>query len=210
LGAIFIALGFIVKASMSFIDSADTLKAVPTLVYLSSFVLFGIIYKRHHGSLWPASDKKVRRQYTHFLLGAGTAVCFGTFAPTALEHHLFNVFVFLLSSLIFIPLFSLQIAALIFFGSWFCGVKKEHVSEIKFEVVAEGQLTTQLEIIRARLDAEGIPAFILNGDMNRILPMGIAQLEVPEDRIDDARNIIAAINSGELKADEEDDGHGRP
>jgi len=66
-------------------------------------------------------------------------------------------------------------------------------------IVAEGQSALELEIIQARLRAEGIPAFILNGDIRRTIPAGDARLEVPENQADEASRIIAAINAGSFE-----------
>jgi hypothetical protein len=80
---------------------------------------------------------------------------------------------------------------------------------IIFETVARSWSTSQSEILRARLVAEGIPAFVVNGGVNQLypfisMPMGGAKLQVPQKYAIQAREIIAAVNSGALAITDED------
>lgn len=77
------------------------------------------------------------------------------------------------------------------------------------ETVARSLETSRLEILRARLEAEGIPAFVFDGNTNQaysfISPaMGGARLQVPCAFAAEARELIAAIDSGKLTANSRD------
>lgn len=78
------------------------------------------------------------------------------------------------------------------------------------ETVVRSLVTSQLEVLRARLEAEGIPAFIMDGNMNQSYSLvsaaiGGARLQVPRSYAGAAREIIAAMNSGLLAVRDGDD-----
>ena len=95
------------------------------------------------------------------------------------------------------------------------GEKEEEVKApddgepVVFATVARSWSTSQMEILRARLEAEGIPAFVVDGGMSQLYPslsqpIGGARLQVPQERAREAKELIAAVNSGALRATNED------
>jgi hypothetical protein len=87
--------------------------------------------------------------------------------------------------------------------------KPSNGESIIFETVARSWSTSQIEILRARLEAEGIPAFVIDGGMSQLYsfiaqPIGGARLQVLRERAREAREIIAAVNSGALAATNQD------
>jgi hypothetical protein len=67
----------------------------------------------------------------------------------------------------------------------------------------------RLEILRARLQAEGIPAFVMDGNTNQAyslisIAMGGARLQVPRRHEAEARQLISLIQSGALAAGSRD------
>lgn len=81
--------------------------------------------------------------------------------------------------------------------------------EVSFVTVARSLNTSTMHILRARLEAEGIPAFVADGNMNQVVSLlsvatGGARLQVPSAFAEAARKIIAAINSGALAATNQD------
>jgi len=110
-GAILIALGLFVRALIAPFVSADTLKVGPTIIYISSFILFGYFHRRDYGPFWPLPNSQARNQAIYFLLGCGTAVSIGTVVSAAGEYRAFNgsfsgIIIVSILSLVFIPLFS--------------------------------------------------------------------------------------------------------
>jgi len=80
---------------------------------------------------------------------------------------------------------------------------------VVFATVARSWSTSQMEILRARLEAEGIPAFVVDGGMSQLYPslsqpIGGARLQVPQEHAREARELIAAVNSGALRATSKD------
>ena len=78
------------------------------------------------------------------------------------------------------------------------------------ETVARSLMTSELEILRARLESEGIPSYVMDGNMNQayslIAPaLGGARLQVPQEYAATAKEIIAALNSGVLAVRDGDD-----
>ena len=81
---------------------------------------------------------------------------------------------------------------------------------VTFVTVARSLGASQLQTLRARLDAEGIPSFVADEGMNRMislysLALGGMRLMVPEKFADDARQLIALVKSGRLAYREGDD-----
>lgn len=75
--------------------------------------------------------------------------------------------------------------------------------------VARSLTGHRLEILRARLVAEGIPAFVMDGNTNQAysliaIAMGGARLQVPRRHEAEARQLIALIQSGALAANPRD------
>ncbi len=80
---------------------------------------------------------------------------------------------------------------------------------VVLETVARSYGSSQLEILRARLEVEGIPAFVMDGNVNQayslISPaMGGARLQVSRHHVAEANEIIASINSGAFAANADD------
>jgi len=85
----------------------------------------------------------------------------------------------------------------------------ESGAPVVFATVARSWSTSQMEILRARLEAEGVPAFVVDGGMNQMYSLispalGGARLQVPREHAREAREIIAAVNSGVLAATNQD------
>lgn len=75
-----------------------------------------------------------------------------------------------------------------------------------FRTVAVFHQAMDAEIVRARLDAEGISAFIADGNLVQTHALlspaiGGAKIQVPETQFERALEIIRAIDSGQLRAD---------
>ena len=80
---------------------------------------------------------------------------------------------------------------------------------VVLETVARSLGGMRLEILRARLEAEGIPAFVTDGNTNRVysvisIAMGGARLQVPGEFAAEARRIIGFIESGAFTARAQD------
>ena len=72
---------------------------------------------------------------------------------------------------------------------------------VTFEIVAHSVNTSEMHILRARLEAEGIPAWIADANLNQVYLSGAARrarLLVPSKFSATARTIIADIRSGAL------------
>lgn len=66
-----------------------------------------------------------------------------------------------------------------------------------------------IEALRARLQAEGIPAFAVDSGINQLNPLysiavGGVRLMVPREAAAEARRLIALIKSGQLAARDDD------
>jgi len=73
--------------------------------------------------------------------------------------------------------------------------------EVSFATVARSLEPLQIEMLRARLQVEGIDAFAVDAGMNQVNPLyGIAvggvRLMVPRESAEEARRIIGLIKSG--------------
>jgi hypothetical protein len=76
--------------------------------------------------------------------------------------------------------------------------------------IARSQLISDLQMLRARLDSEGIPSLIVNENSNRMGPQfsntaGGARLLVLSQFALDAKQIVALLNSGAFALREDDD-----
>jgi hypothetical protein len=87
------------------------------------------------------------------------------------------------------------------------------VAETNYSVSADGPYRTieafsiplEAEILRARLESDGIPAVVIDGNLVQTdwflsNAVGGAKVQVPERYIERAREIISVMNSGELSA----------
>jgi ribosomal protein S18 acetylase RimI-like enzyme len=89
---------------------------------------------------------------------------------------------------------------------------REETGDGSLVTVARSLEPLQIEILRARLQAEGIPAFSADAGINQTnalysIALGGVRLMVPRESAQDAQDIIALVNSGQLAArdDEEPD-----
>ncbi|CAG4885186.1 conserved protein of unknown function [Georgfuchsia toluolica] len=88
-------------------------------------------------------------------------------------------------------------------------IKSDDGDPVHLETIARSFKSQRLEILRARLEAEGIPAFVMDGNMNQAFSvaspaLGGARLQVPRQYVTQAKEIIAAIDSGALAANARD------
>ena len=72
---------------------------------------------------------------------------------------------------------------------------------IAFATVARSLMPAELQVLRARLESEGIPAFVADGEINRMnalwsIAVGGARLMVPREFETEARQIIALLKAG--------------
>ena len=79
----------------------------------------------------------------------------------------------------------------------------------QFVTVANSLNSMELEILRARLEAEGIPVHLADINMSQAysvvaIAIGGARLQVPSEYYEEASQLIAAINSGVLAASDQD------
>ncbi|HUW28968.1 MAG TPA: hypothetical protein VMV97_10195 [Sulfuriferula sp.] len=82
---------------------------------------------------------------------------------------------------------------------------------IEFVTVACSLDTSEMLILSARLEAEGIPSFVADANINQTYsPLSIAaggvRLQVPSEFSVAARRIIADVNSGLLALNDDDVG----
>ena len=73
--------------------------------------------------------------------------------------------------------------------------------EVSFATVARSLEPLQIEMLRARLRAEGIEAFAVDAGMNQVnalysIAVGGVRLMVPRESAEEARRIIGLIKSG--------------
>jgi hypothetical protein len=73
-----------------------------------------------------------------------------------------------------------------------------------FVRVLLAQTSVEAEIVRGRLEAEGIPVE-LKGDQDAPYPVGPAELWVPSSFEAQARTVLAEIDSGAFEVRSEDD-----
>ena len=81
---------------------------------------------------------------------------------------------------------------------------------LQFVTVASSLNSMSMHILRARLEAEGIPAILADANMAQSyslvsVAVGGVRLQVPAEFVDEARQIIADVNSGALAMTDEDD-----
>jgi hypothetical protein len=81
---------------------------------------------------------------------------------------------------------------------------------LTFVTVARSLVPTELQILRARLEGDGIPALVVDEGINRInslwsIAVGGARLLVPQQFAADAKQIIALVRSGKFSLREGDD-----
>ena len=81
---------------------------------------------------------------------------------------------------------------------------------LTFVTVARSLVPTELQILRARLEGDGIPALVVDEGINRInslwsIAVGGARLLVPQQFATDAKQIIALVRSGTFSLREGDD-----
>jgi hypothetical protein len=72
---------------------------------------------------------------------------------------------------------------------------------ITFETIAHSVNTSAMHILRARLEAEGIPAWIADANLNQVYLSGAAsraRLMVPSKFSAAAKSIVADVRSGAL------------
>jgi len=74
---------------------------------------------------------------------------------------------------------------------------------LRFQTIARSSNLTWLQILRARLEADGIGAFIIDENVSRMNPVfsiawGGIQLQVPEMHVKEARAILADLRAGRL------------
>ena len=81
---------------------------------------------------------------------------------------------------------------------------------LQFVTVASSLNSMTMHILRARLEAEGIPAILADANMAQSyslvsVAVGGVRLQVPDKFVDEARQIIADVNLGALAMTDEDD-----
>lgn len=81
------------------------------------------------------------------------------------------------------------------------------VEDAEFETVARSFTPTEMHILRGRLEADGIPAFVVDDNINETNSVLAAnsgvRLQVASQYADDAKRIIAEVKSGELTLKED-------
>jgi hypothetical protein len=75
--------------------------------------------------------------------------------------------------------------------------------DVSFATVARSLEPLQIEMLRARLQAEGIEAFAVDAGINQVnalvsIAVGGVRLMVPKESADEARRIIQLVRSGKL------------
>ncbi len=82
------------------------------------------------------------------------------------------------------------------------GDNKEPLEEIAFETIAKSYTPTEMHILRGRLEADGIPAVVVDDDVNQtnsiLAATGGVHLQVPRQYAIEAKRIVAEVKSGEL------------
>ena len=83
-------------------------------------------------------------------------------------------------------------------------------SDVSFVTVARSLEPLQIEMLRSRLQAEGIPAFALDAGINQAnalfsIAVGGVRLMVPREFSDEARRIIGLVRSGRFALSEGDE-----
>lgn len=81
-------------------------------------------------------------------------------------------------------------------------------SQGDFETIARSMTPSDLEVMRALLESERIPAFVLDGGINQVYSLlavatGGARLQVACGDVAAARQVLAVFESGQLTLDDE-------
>ncbi|MEM4990197.1 DUF2007 domain-containing protein [Collimonas sp. H4R21] len=81
-------------------------------------------------------------------------------------------------------------------------------SQGDFETIARSTIPSDLEVLRALLESERIPAFVVDGGINQVYSLlavatGGARLQVASEHVETARQILTAFESGQLTLDDE-------
>jgi len=83
-------------------------------------------------------------------------------------------------------------------------------SQGDFETIARSTVPSDLEVIKALLESERIPAFIVDGGINQVYSLiavatGGARLQVASRHVEAARQILTAFEAGQLALDDDVD-----
>ena len=89
-------------------------------------------------------------------------------------------------------------------------VDPEPQGDVSFVTVARSLEPLQIEMLRARLQAEGIMAFAIDAGINQVnalysIAVGGVRLMVPRESADEARRILGLIRSGRFALRDGDD-----
>jgi hypothetical protein len=79
---------------------------------------------------------------------------------------------------------------------------------VTFVTLARSLAPGELQILRARLESDGIPAFVVDDNINRMtwsIAVGGARLLVPQQFAAEARQIIDLVRSGRFSLRQDDD-----
>ncbi len=81
-------------------------------------------------------------------------------------------------------------------------------SQGDFETIARSMTPSDLEVMRALLESERIPAFVLDGGITQMYSLiavatGGARLQVASEHVAAARQILTAFETGQLTLDDE-------
>jgi Putative prokaryotic signal transducing protein len=81
-------------------------------------------------------------------------------------------------------------------------------SQGDFQTIARSMVPSDLEVMRALLESERIPAFILDGGINQVYSLlavatGGARLQVASEHVAAARRILTAFETGQLALDDD-------
>lgn len=80
----------------------------------------------------------------------------------------------------------------------------------QFVTVASSLNSIEMHILRARIEAEGIPAILADANMSQSystlsVAVGGVRVQVPREFYDNAKQIIADVNSGALALNDDED-----
>jgi len=90
--------------------------------------------------------------------------------------------------------------------------RPESQGDVSFVTVARSLEPLQIEMLRARLQAEGIMAFAIDAGINQVnalysIAVGGVRLIVPRESADEARRILGLVRSGRFALRDGDDQH---
>lgn len=79
--------------------------------------------------------------------------------------------------------------------------------DVRFETVARSLVPAEMQILRARLEADGIPVLLADENINQVhsllcVATGGVRLQVPQACAEEARRIIAEVAAGRMALDE--------